>query len=443
MRIVIVGGGADGSHLAERLVAEGDDVAIVESDPLRAAHLRERLDAHVVEGNGASPSVLRRAGVDRADILFAVSDDDGTNVLACQTARSLGLKRTVARIEHSELQDIVLKSGVEAVIDPRAAVAEKLVGLVAHPGLSDYFRFCDGSIVILGGIVSTNSQLVGRSLADMRESLAGWDCVIASVTRDDQTLVGRGATVIEAFDKILLVAMARDVTRASMLIGEDPVQIDRVIIIGGGRVAELSAAAIREDGRRVLLIHDDRERAHGIAARRPKIDVIVADATDPQVLQSLEIGRRDGVLALTRSDAVNLLSCLIADGLGASTTVSRFNRIGLFDLMPAYGVSAGVSAKIAAANAVLRFVRRGAIVSAADFMTGGIEALEIEIMEEAPAIGASIGELDLPDGAVIGAILRSGAAVVPRGSSRFEKGDRVVVLSTPDAVGTVERLFGA
>lgn len=443
MRIVIVGGGADGSHLAERLVAEGDDVAIVEADPLRAAHLRERLDAHVVEGNGASPSVLRRAGVDRADILFAVSDDDGTNVLACQTARSLGLKRTVARIEHSELQDIVLKSGVEAVIDPRAAVAEKLVGLVAHPGLSDYFRFCDGSIVILGGIVSTSSELVGRSLADMRKSLAGWDCVIASVTRDDQTLVGRGATVIEAFDKILLVVRARDVTRASSLIGEDPVQIDRVIIIGGGRVAELSAAAIREDGRRVLLIHDDRERAHGIAARHPKIDVIVADATDPQVLQSLEIGRRDGVLALTRSDAVNLLSCLIADGLGASTTVSRFNRIGLFDLMPAYGVSAGVSAKIAAANAVLRFVRRGAIVSAADFMTGGIEALEIEIMDNAPAIGASVGELGLPDGAVIGAILRSGTAVVPRGSSRFERGDRVVVLSTPDTVGTVERLFGA
>lgn len=357
--------------------------------------------------------------------------------------RSLGLKRTVARIEHSELQDIVLKSGVEAVIDPRAAVAEKLVGLVAHPGLSDYFRFCDGSIVILGGIVSASSELVGRSLADMRESLAGWDCVIASVVRDEQTLVGRGSTMIEAFDKILLVVRARDVTRASKLIGENPVQIDRVIIIGGGRVAELSAAAIREDGRRVLLVHDDRERAHAIAARHPKIDVIVADATDPQVLQSLEIGRRDGLLGLTRSDAVNLLSCLIANGLGASTTVSRFNRVGLFDLMPAYGVSAGVSAKVAAANAVLRFVRRGAIVSAADFMTGGIEALEIEIMDKAPAIGASIGELELPDGAVIGAILRSGEAVVPRGSSRFEKGDRVVVLSTPDTVGTVERLFGA
>lgn len=443
MRIVIVGGGADGSHLAERLIAEGDDVAIVESDSYRAAHLRDRLDAQVIEGNGASPTVLRRAGVERADILFAVSDDDGTNVLACQTARSLGLERTVARIEHSELQEIVLQSGVEAVIDPRSAVAEKLVGLVAHPGLSDYFMFCDGSIVILGGIVSSTSDLVGLSLAEMRRSLDGWDCVIASVVRDDRTLVGRGATVIEAFDKILLVVKAEDVTRASTLIGADPEEIDRVVIIGGGRVAELSAASIRSDGRRVLLIHNHRERAHAIAERNSKIDVIVADPTDPMVFQNLEIGRGDGVLALTRSDAINMLACLIADRLGASTTVTRFNRVALFDLMPAVGVSAGVSAKVAAANAVLRFVRRGAIVSAADFMTGGIEALEIEIMDRAPAIGNSVGGLGLPDGAVIGAILRSGSAIVPRGSSHFEPGDRVVVLATPDAVGAVERLFGA
>ena len=118
-------------------------------------------------------------------------------------------------------------------------------------------------------------------------------------------------------------------------------------------------------------------------------------------------------------------------------------RRGLGRSGSAVGVSAGVSAKVAAANAVLRFVRRGAIVSAADFMTGGIEALEIEIMDDAPAINVTIGQLGLPDGAVIGAILRSGNAIVPRGSSRFEMGDRVVVLATPDAVGAVERLFGA
>ena len=443
MRFVIVGGGADGSHLAERLIAEGEDVAIVEADSRRATHLRERLDAQVIEGNGANPSVLRRAGVERADILFAVSDNDGANVLACQSARSLGCTRTVARIENTELQDVVLGSGIEAIIDPRAAVAEKLVGLVAHPGLSDYFRFGNGAAVVLGGIVTADSPLVGRSLAEMRDSLRGWDCVIASIVRDDRTLMGRGRTVIEAFDKILLVVEGSDVDRASQLIGAHPTKIDRVIVVGGGRVAELSAAALREAGHRVLIVHNVPDRAREIAARHPKIDVVVADPTDPRALQNIEVSQGDALLGLTRSDAVNMLACLIAHRLGASTTVSRFNRVELFDLMPSVGVNAGVSAKVAAANAVLRFVRRGAIVSAADFMTGGIEALEIEIVKPAPAIGVSVWELGVPDGAVIGAILRNGRAIVPRGGSRFEVGDRVVVLATPESVGTVERLFGA
>lgn len=443
MRFVIVGGGADGSHLAERLVAQGEDVAVVEADRRRVELLRERLDAHVIEGNGANPSVLRRAGVERADILFAVSDNDGANVLACQSARSLGCVRTVARIENTELHDVVLGSGIEAVIDPRSTLAEKLVALVAHPGLSDYFRFENGAVIVLGGIVRPESPLAGVSLADMRRSLDGWDCVIATIVRDAQTLVGRGGTVIEAFDKILLVVQGENVDRARQLIGGSSESIDRVIIVGGGRVAELTATALRKAGQRILLLHNNQERAHVIAERNPKIDVVVADPTDPRVLQSLEIGRGDGLLALTRSDAVNMLSCLIGNRLGASTTVARFNRVELFDLMPAVGVNAGISAKVAAANAALRFVRRGAIVSAADFMTGGVEALEIEVDAPAPAIGVAIGDLGIPDGAVIGAIVRNGSAIVPRGPTRFERGDRVVVLTTPDSVAAVERLFRA
>jgi trk system potassium uptake protein TrkA len=138
-----------------------------------------------------------------------------------------------------------------------------------------------------------------------------------------------------------------------------------------------------------------------------------------------------------------MLSCLIASRLGASTTVSRFNRVALFDLMPSIGLNAGVSAKVAAANAALRFVRRGPIVSVADFMTGGIEALEIDVVDHAPAVGTPVGALGLPEGAVIGAIHREGRAIVPRGTTVFATGDRVVVLATPESIKPVERIFGA
>jgi trk/ktr system potassium uptake protein len=188
-------------------------------------------------------------------------------------------------------------------------------------------------------------------------------------------------------------------------------------------------------------VHDREDRAQEIAERQARFDVVVADATDPATLASLSVGKGDAVAALTRSDSYNIMSCLIGKAMGASTTLTRYNRLGLFDLITAPGIDAGVSSEVAAANEVLRFVRRGDYLSAVSFMTGDVEAMEIELRPEAAVVGKAIGELDRPDGMVIGAVLRNGKAVVPRGATRFAAGDRVVVFATPGATGAVEKQF--
>jgi trk system potassium uptake protein TrkA len=188
-------------------------------------------------------------------------------------------------------------------------------------------------------------------------------------------------------------------------------------------------------------MHSSSERAREIAERNARFDVVIADATDPASLSSLAVGKRDAIVALTRDDAINILSCLIGKALGASMTVARYNRLDLFDLITTPGVDAGVSSEVAAANEVLRFVRRGSYVSAVSFMTGDVEAVEIELEADVPAIGKTIGELDRPDGMVIGAVLRAGEAIVPRGATRFAEGDRVVVFAMPEATSAVEKLF--
>ena len=441
MHVIIVGGGSDGSYLAERLIAEGEDVAVIESNPTRAAALRGRLDALVVTGNGANPGVQRQAGADKAELLMAVSNDDGVNVLAAQTANSLGIPRTVARLENPEVRSVVIDLGIGAVIDPREVVARQLVRLVDRPGLSDWFQFADGKIIVIGGIVGPDSTLIGERLEDVRASLQGWDCVISSIVRDDLTLVGTGDTMIEVFDKVLIAVPTENEARAGELIGLSSEKIDRVIVSGGGRVAEVTALLMREDGKQVILIHDREDRAQEIAERQSRFDVVVADATDPTTLSSLAVGHGDAVVALTRNDASNILTCLEAKAMGATTTIARYNRLYLFDLISTPGIDAGVSSEVAAANEVLRFVRRGAYVSAVNFMTGDVEAVEIELQPEAPVVGKSIGELDRPDGMIIGGVLRDGEAIVPRGATVFAAGDRVVVFATPDATATVEKLF--
>ena len=153
MHVIIVGGGADGAFLASRLISEGENVSVIESDPARAALLQGRLDALIVTGNGANPSVQRQAGASKAELLLAMSDNDGVNVLASETARSLGVPRTVVRLENPEVRSVIASLGIEAVVDPREVVARQLVRLVDRPGLSDWFQFGDGAITVIGGLV--------------------------------------------------------------------------------------------------------------------------------------------------------------------------------------------------------------------------------------------------------------------------------------------------
>ena len=441
MHVIIVGGGADGSYLAERLIGEGEDVAIIESNPARAAELRNRLDALIITGNGANPGEQRRAGADRAELLLAVSDDDGVNVLASQTARSLGIPRTVARLENPEVESVVAELGVEEVVDPRQVVARQMVRLVDRPGLSDWFQFGDGKITVVGGIVGPDSALVGERLEDVRASFRDWDCVISTIVRDDLTLVGAGDTVVEVFDKVLIAVPTQDEAKAGELIGLSPENIHRVIVVGGGRVAEGTAQLLREDGKQVILLHDREDRARQIAERQSRFDVVVADATNPSALSTLAVGKGDAIAALTRDDARNILACLIGKAMGASTTVARYNRLDLFDLISTPEIDAGVSSKVAAANEVLRYIRRGAYVSAVNFMTGDVEAVEIELEDGVAVLGKTIAELDRPEGMVIGGLLRDGNAIVPRGATEFAIGDRVVVFQVPEIAGAVEKMF--
>ena len=165
MRIVIVGAGAVGSSLAERLSGEGQDVVIIEADRKKAAEVQETHDALVITGNGASHSVLSEAEVEKSDLLIAVSNNDGANILACHIAKGLGVKRTVARVEDPSLHEGLETLGVDVVINTGEAGARELVGLVRQAGVSDVVEFANGKLSLIGGTVQSTSILAGRSLA--------------------------------------------------------------------------------------------------------------------------------------------------------------------------------------------------------------------------------------------------------------------------------------
>jgi trk system potassium uptake protein len=443
MRIIIVGAGAVGSYLAERLSSGGQDVIVIEDNEARAAELQESIDALVLHGNGASVHMLEEAGAAETDLLIAVSSSDGANILACYTGTQLGAKTTIARIEDGELREGADRLGVDLVIDPSATAAEALVGIVGLGGASELIEFAEGKLVMVGARVTPNAPITASPLRHLRARQAEWGWVVAALVRDGRTIVAHGDTVVRPGDHALLMTTVDRVDDATRLIGVKRRHIDRVIIVGGTRLAEITADVMNEAGLSVVVVDEDADRCRYVAGRHPFALVINGDPTDPDVLAELDLGPKDVVLALSGWDEVNLMGCLVAKASGAGMAISRFNRIAYVSLLSGLGIDAAVSSRLMAASAILRFVRQGQVEQVATFSDTDAEAIEIEVQEAAEAVDKSLLELKLPVGVIIGGISRNGTTFVPDGSTVVRAGDHIIFFALPRDIAESSTIFTA
>ncbi|HSJ70204.1 MAG TPA: Trk system potassium transporter TrkA [Acidimicrobiia bacterium] len=442
MRIVIVGAGAVGSYLAEKLSYEGQDVVVIESDPERAAVAQSEIDCLVINGNGASAETLKSAGLDDADLLIAVSSSDAVNVLACAAGTKLEIPRKVARVEDSQLKAEVEALGVDLVIDPGEAAARELLQLARSGDISERIDFADGELVLLGAYVDSRAPFVGRSLADLRDTVVGWDWLVVAVIRHGETIIARGGTTMEAGDHVLMMAKKESTEEAYRWLGLSSRSAEKAIVIGGTRVARLTAQLLASKGIRTTIIDSDMDRCRIMARELPDVLTVCGDATDIRLLRSEGVATTDTVMALTGWDSENVLAALVAKSLGAGEVIARFTNTDLIGLLAGIGLDATVSSRLSAANEILRFVRRGVIHSVVTFSDSDAEAIELEVGPGSEAIGRTLADLKLPHSLIIGGIQRGVEAFVPRGTTTIEVGDHIIAIALPEAIGAAEKLSG-
>jgi len=442
MKIVIVGAGAVGSYLAERFSLEGQDVVVIESDSGRAAQVQGELDALVITGNGASAKTLRQAGLEEADLLIAVSSSDAVNVLACNAATKLGIPITVARVEDPELKAEVEALGVDFVIDPGEAAARELMVLVSTGHVAELVEFAGGGLVLVGAYVDKESEVVGISLAQLREQVEDWNWLVVAVVRHGETFIARGSTELQAGDHVLVMAEAGATDTPYRLLGLTDRPAERVFILGGTRLARMAAAMLVERGVKTTLIEEDPVRCRAIAEALPEVVVVCGNPADPRILRQECVGKADEVLALTGWDSDNLLGAQVAKALGAGEVTARFTDTELVGLLAGDAVDATVSPRLSAANEILRFVRRGMIFSAVTIPGSRAEAIEFEVSSASPAIGKTLREIKLPKTLIIGGVQRNGEAFVPRGNTEIKEGDHLIAVALPEGIPAAEKLSG-
>jgi trk system potassium uptake protein TrkA len=449
MRVLITGGGQVGTLIARRLVGEGNDVTIVEADPARCRQLESELDAKVVQGSAARLQTLRRAGLDDAEMLIAVSSVDDVNILACIIAQAESrIRIKVARLRTHEYEDwerIAARLGVhlDFVIHPETYIAERIMRVMRLPGVSDVIEFAGGGVRLFGMNVDEGSWVVGKTLEQLDRAGPPRDSLIALVFRGSQVIVPRGSETLRVGDHIYIVATRENLGEAMSFMGlPPPQQLRRVFIVGGKQIGILLAQRLEAQGVAVKLFERDGQRAARIAEILTRSVVVQADGTEQAVLQEAGIEEADAFLALTSHDEDNIIASLLARRLGVSKVVSLINRLNYLSMSQRLGVNTTVSPRLAAVDGILQFVRRGRVLSVTTFREEEAEAIELIASEGTRYVGKRLRDIRFPSGAIVGAIAKpTGEVIVPRGGEAIGVGDRVIFFALERAVPELESAF--
>ena len=446
MRVLVVGAGEVGFHLAERLSQEGQDVVLIEADPDRAEYTSEQLDVLTVVGNGASLPVLEKAGVRKASLLLAVTSKDEVNLISCLAANRLGVRHTVARASNPDYyaRGSVLSRealGIDLMINPERECAEETYHLLASSVATDIASFADDRVQLIGLRVLDGAPIAGKSLAELGKALKDHHYVTVAIVREGVTIIPGGQDTIEAGDQIFILSPAAELSSIPNLAGHEAYELRRVMVAGGSPEGQYLAEILEREGIECTILDSDRQRCLELAELLPRSLVLHADATDLELLEMEGVAGIDGYVACTGNDQTNMLSGLLAKTVGARKVVSLIEKFDFLPLVPKVGIDASVSPRMSTVNAILRYVRRGRVLRVATLKGIDAEAIEFNVPEPTSVTGIQLKDLDFPEGSIIGTIIRSDEIIIPRGYNKILPGDEVIVFALPEAIPEIEKLF--
>jgi trk system potassium uptake protein TrkA len=446
VRVLIVGAGEVGFHLAARLSEENQDVVVVESDPERADYTSEQLDVMTVVGNGASVTVLERAGVRNARILMAVTSSDEVNLISSLAASRMGVHYTVTRTSNPDYYargSVLSKDrlGIDLMINPERECAWEALRLLQSAAATDLAAFADGRVQLLGLFVKEGAPLSGKTLAELDKALGDYHYVTVAIVRDGITSIPRGSSVIEAGDQLYILSPTEEIGRIPYLAGYEGISVKRVMIAGGSDEGLLLAQFLEQRNIQTTILDRNRRRCVELAEALPRSLVLHADATDLELLEMEGVSGADGFIAMTGHDEINLLSALLAKTAGATKVMSLVEKFDYLPLVQKIGVDAAVSPRMSTVNAILRYVRRGRVLTVATLKGNDAEAIEFKVDGTAKVCGTPLKELSFPKDGVIGSIIRGSKIIIPRGNDRVIAGDDVIVFALPHAIPEIEKLF--
>lgn len=450
MDIIIVGCGKVGSTLAAKLNAEGNNVTIIDQDGDKIKALANKLDIMGVIGNGASRSVQKDAGVDKTDLLIAVTGNDELNLLSCLVAKKSSNCRTIARLKDPEynMDAPYFKNelGLAMVINPELAAAKEIARVLNFPSAIKIETFAKGRIELLKFKLPAGSLLAGMSVKDVATKLRS-SITFCTIERGDDVYIANGNFVFEEKDIISIIAAPQKAKAFFKKINYQIQPIKDALIVGGGPITYYLCNLLEGAGISCTVVEKNSARCDELATEFEKVTIINADPSDEDVLREEGIAHTDAFVALTGLDEENILLSLFAKKSGSRKIITKINRIDFDDIVTHLDLDTMVYPKNITADTIVSYVRamnnrRGSnIETVYNLIKGRVEAVEFTIGNGSPVVGKPLMELALKPGVLIAIIQRGRTLIAPRGQDFIEPGDSVVVITKDMALTNIKDIL--
>ncbi|MEL6360083.1 MAG: Trk system potassium transporter TrkA [Pseudomonadota bacterium] len=205
-RAIIIGGGNIGLFVARGLETDGTmKIRLIESDRARAEDVAEQLQRTVVlQGDGLETSILKEAGVEDAETVVTVTNNDQVNILAAVVAQREGAQRSMALINDPEYSPICEAVGITRHIDPRATTVSTILQHIRRGRIKGLFSLADGQAELVDAVALETSPLVNKPLA---EAKLPEGIMIGAVVHEGEVIMPTGETIIRPGDRVVLMAL--------------------------------------------------------------------------------------------------------------------------------------------------------------------------------------------------------------------------------------------
>lgn len=451
MNIMIVGCGKVGQTLAEQLNEEENNITVVDTNAERVQNLTARLDIMGYVGNGATHTVQQEAGIDKTDLLVAVTGSDELNLLCCLIAKKAGNCETIARVKNpsysSESNYLKDELGLAMVINPEHAAAAEIARVLRFPSAIKIETFAGGKVELLKYRVPEGSRLTGMAVKDVVAKL-GCDVLVCTVERGDEAYIADGNFVFAEKDIISVIASPKNAADFFKTIGYKTRSVKDVMVVGGGETAQYLCRILHRTGVAVKIIEKNSALCRELCVKFPDVSIICGDASDQALLMEEGIDTASAFVALTGLDEENIFLSLFAKSVGHPKVVTKINRIAFDDVIKHLDLDSTIYPKNITADIIARFVRAmensagNKMETLYNIIQGKVEAAEYTVGKGTPVTGVPLMKLKKKKDVLIAAIIRADKVIIPRGSDMILAGDRVVVVSRAKTVDDISDILG-